>query len=300
MRKAATKTHLIKRLVILFIITTVVLMSGVIMAQRKTPQKFYYWAEATIVTRSFKLKSNIADINNAKPFLSGQNFGVIMGSKRIHAKVRQGYYKTEESATQKFKMIETEGVVNLYPFQFATKKFRYFEPYFLIGANRSGIKFFGNYVSTEQKTAGTVPGANVDSKTGTSLGTAEGTLICCCTDDGEMPTNPYQIVSIQSTPVTNPTAIESAIANDLTAVQQETLIDETTTESFLGKVMTTRATVGFGLECHVPGANHFINLFAELKYGFALNTTSRTAAFQDTKSSGQLSVNFGLSFGLSR
>jgi hypothetical protein len=296
-----TQKNTLKIATIFFIVFVAVLNAGSVTAQRKPVQKMYYGVEGAIGTRSFHFKSDIAELHKSNTFLTGQNFGAIVGGKKIHAKVRMGSFKTEATAAQKFKMAETELAVNVYPLQLKNKKFRYFEPYFFTGADRSSIKFYGDYVSTGGTVAGlqtgTVPGTTVDSTPKTEQG---GTLICTCGDDGMMPANPYQLVDIQASPSTNPTSVEETLKSDLTATAEEDISEATVTESYLGKVMTTRANIGFGLECHIPGANHFINLFAEVKYGFAINNTSNHAAFRGTSASGQVAVNFGLSFGLSK
>jgi hypothetical protein len=288
----------IKTTLILFIVVLAVLKSGSVMGQRKAVQKINYGVEGAIGTRSFHFKSDIAELHKSNTFLTGQNFGVMVGGKKIHAKVRMGSFKTEATAAQKFKMAETELAVNVYPLQLKNKKFRYFEPYFFTGADRSAIKFYGDYVSTN----GTVPGLQTGTVPGTTIDSTPkeegGTLVCCC--DGSIPANPYQLVDIQASPSSNPTSVNDALRSDLTATAEEDISEATVTESYLGKVMTTRANIGFGLECHIPGANHFINLFAEVKYGFAINNTSNHAAFRGTSASGQVAVNFGLSFGLSK
>jgi hypothetical protein len=66
-----------------------------------------------------------------------------------------------------------------------------------------------------------------------------------------------------------------------------------------GKVVNIHGNMGFGLEGHIPGHKHFANFFAELQYGVPLVSTN-SSAFNNTKSSNVLNVNFGIGFGISR
>src|SRR5207244_4014013 len=82
---------------------------------------------------------------------------------------------------------------------------------------------------------------------------------------------------------------------------QTTNTDPTTsTRSFLGKTSNMYANADLGVESHIPGKKHFASLFAEIHYGIPFSTTATIQAFNNTKTSASMSVNFGLSFGITR
>jgi hypothetical protein len=66
-----------------------------------------------------------------------------------------------------------------------------------------------------------------------------------------------------------------------------------------GKVVNLHGNLGLGLEGHIPGHKHYANFFAELQYGVPLFSTNNSA-FNNTRSSNVLNVNFGMGFGISR
>jgi hypothetical protein len=255
----------------------------------------YYGVEGTFGTRSFLFNSDVTAIDKTKAFLSGQGYGMIVGSKTIHAKVRRGSFKTEALADQKLKIIETEGVLNLYPLQLGKKKFRYFEPYILGGVNKSNVKFFGDYLpalsSLQTSPSEPKPGGALGSGHTPEAGVAGG-LVCCC--ESTLPANPFQTGVVSSQPT--PGAYQAIPSSDLGGNSDE----PATGDLYIGRLNATRATVGFGFELHIPGAHHFVNLFAETKYGFPIAISNSEVSLRGTKPAGQLAVNFGINFGFSR
>lgn len=68
--------------------------------------------------------------------------------------------------------------------------------------------------------------------------------------------------------------------------------------AFLGKLTVSRFNLGGGVIIHVPSQNKFVNLFAEMSYGFPIGTKASVMGLQQTKVSKQLVMNIGLSFGV--
>jgi hypothetical protein len=70
-------------------------------------------------------------------------------------------------------------------------------------------------------------------------------------------------------------------------------------ETVLGKVKVSRFNLGAGVNIHIPGERNFVNLFAEVKYGWKMGVKAMDSGFDGTNVSTQLAVNIGVSFGLS-
>jgi len=270
-------------LIILFV-TGAILISNPATAQQvsRPGQRFYAGVEGSIGTRSFTMKSDIEAIDHMAVSAEGGSFGIVFGSKVFHTRLKQGYFKSSSSIAEKFGVMESSGSINLYPLQLNKMKFRYFEPYFLMGADRNTVKLYGEYVTITP--GGGTLGAGNGTGTGTGTGTGhDGTIICGAggppiPDDGEgtLPTDPNE----------NP---EAGLGQS----------EQTDSAPYLGKLVSTRANVGLGLECHIPGLHHFINLFAEAKYGIPVNKSVSDVVFKNTKASGSLAISFGVSFGFS-
>jgi hypothetical protein len=262
----------------------------------KRGAKMNIGVEASMGTRAFHLKSDIIAIDKMSVPVEGGNFGVIAGNKFYRIKIKQGYFNSAPAVPQKFQMIETKGILNLYLLQSLLKtRPKYFEPYFITAVDRSMVKFYGSYVDKSKlnggnNTSGTSTSGHGTS--GTSSGSNTGAPVLQCGgpmgDPDETGTTPT------TTPPTDPTT-ESP---DQTS--QDPTLNDPTRKDFLGKISTMHANVGLGLECHIPGQKHFVNLFAEAQYGFPFSTSTKDIPFNNTKVSGVFSVNFGLSFGITR
>jgi hypothetical protein len=65
---------------------------------------------------------------------------------------------------------------------------------------------------------------------------------------------------------------------------------------FIGKIASTRGTVGAGIEWRLAQVSDFVHLFAEAKYSFAM-AQDADEFFKNTKVSNSTSINIGVSFG---
>jgi len=68
---------------------------------------------------------------------------------------------------------------------------------------------------------------------------------------------------------------------------------------FLGKIASTRGTIGAGIEWRLPQMRDFVHLFAEARYSWAISQNADDL-FKNTKVSNSTSINIGVSFGLLR
>lgn len=69
---------------------------------------------------------------------------------------------------------------------------------------------------------------------------------------------------------------------------------------FLGKISNMITSVGAGLEYRVTTPGHFINVFAEGRYGKSFRTLSSNELFNGTSLSDQMVINVGIAFGYYR
>jgi hypothetical protein len=68
---------------------------------------------------------------------------------------------------------------------------------------------------------------------------------------------------------------------------------------FDGKLTTTRINVGGGLQLNLQKKNYFVRLYAQAKYGVTVADKNNFIALENTKAGKQMSVDFGVSVGLS-
>jgi hypothetical protein len=68
---------------------------------------------------------------------------------------------------------------------------------------------------------------------------------------------------------------------------------------YIGKIASTRGTVGGGIEWRLPQMRDFIHLFTEVRYSWAIDQ-SADDLFKNTRVANSTSVNIGVSFGFLR
>jgi hypothetical protein len=68
---------------------------------------------------------------------------------------------------------------------------------------------------------------------------------------------------------------------------------------YLGKIASTRGTVGGGIEWRLPQMRDFVHLFAEARYSWAI-AQDADELFKNTTVANSTSINIGVSFGLLR
>ena len=99
-----------------------------------------------------------------------------------------------------------------------------------------------------------------------------------------MPANPDCVCTCMPPPVLDePVPVES---------------DSETENGLRGRFNVTRFNLGAGVMVHIPKSNKFVNMFADVRYGWAIGERPLDHAFDQTKVSHQLNVNVGINFGL--
>lgn len=69
---------------------------------------------------------------------------------------------------------------------------------------------------------------------------------------------------------------------------------------YLGRISSVIATVGAGMEYKVTNQKHFVNFFAEGRYGKPMQIESSNSMFANTKPTDQFIFNIGIGFGYSK
>ena len=68
---------------------------------------------------------------------------------------------------------------------------------------------------------------------------------------------------------------------------------------YIGKIVTTRGSLGGGIEWRLPQMNDFVHVFAEARYGWGVSQDG-DEYFKNTSVANSTSVNIGVSFGFLR
>src|SRR5262249_16267267 len=158
----------------------------------------------------------------------------VLGSRLMAAKVRVGSYKGGHGENSPTKSNTFEVSTNFFPLQLQKKMNRTLEPYVVASVESTTIRSTGVYTPAPSRPR------RVDS--------AESTCTCACqsqNQSGALPADPDHPSS-------------GAVPHAL--------------ESYSGKLVTTRANIGVGMKFHLEKGGHFVNLFADVKYGVPLGT----------------------------
>lgn len=73
----------------------------------------------------------------------------------------------------------------------------------------------------------------------------------------------------------------------------------TSAAPYVGKIKSTRGTVGAGIEYRLPQMRDFVHLFAEAKYSWTIDRDA-SEIFKNTKTANATSITMGVSFGFAR
>lgn len=243
-------------------------------AQRyyQSQKKLFLGLEGGVGTRTFKLQSDIKEIDQLKVDEEGFNLGVLLGGDVIQARARIGMYQSSKTVYQKVDVFEVEGGLNFYPGQIKKKqKPNYFRPYLTANLERDKLSFFGSYELPKppqpQQQGGpkTCPNHNG------------------ATPPGDPSGDPDQAPDGQQGPLPDPDQPQPVSAED----------------KKLGQIALSRVNAGVGMMLHIPSRQRmFMNLFAEAKYGFPLGQQPSGYGFARTEVTKPLIVNFGVCLGL--
>ena len=214
---------------------------------------------AGIGTRSFLIKSDIDYINNMKTTQQGWESALIFGGDKVKVRTGFGAFKTDLSDINSIKQTSISGLVNVY----APIKSKLFRPYLITGLGVNTLTFSGSFV----------PESPLPKLT---------QMPCTCATPSTM----------DLLPPPNP----GAPASELTLLADEPIAAEP--ESHSGILTSTQLVSGLGGEIVFRKNGHYLSMFGEMRYGLPIGTTTQNASMNETKIKNNMSLTFGLAFGL--
>jgi hypothetical protein len=230
---------------------------------KKRSPEFYIGPEFLAGAHNFVFRSDIDVLQNLQVRQSGTSFGAVAGHRTIRARLRKGQFQSENFVNEKVRTTTVEGSMSIFPLQFASRKFRSFEPYAIFGVSRSQYRLFGNYV--------TIQAAPPKKQ-------QPCTCPCLC---GTLPADPDA----------------DALPSGSDTVQEP---ERLPAGSDLGLIITRDLFAGLGMEAHIQRKGFFVNLFAEANYGLPKKVSITNFAFQNTNIVSPLIMRVGISAGLSK
>jgi len=113
----------------------------------KLDSNLYIGIEGSFGMRSFTLSSNFSAIDRLHVVEAGGSIGLVFGGEAVRARIKQGYYCSTSSVVQTVDLVESEGALTLYFLQIGGYGDRTFEPYLIVGAERSSTRLYGFYAN---------------------------------------------------------------------------------------------------------------------------------------------------------
>lgn len=247
----------------------------------RQPAKLFLGVEAGTGPRSFKIDSDIPEIDGTTVNEEGFNFGLMFGVNQFQFKANQGFYKASAAVGQHIDMSEFLVGSNYFLLKPAGKKRKYVKPYLTANVNASKVTFFGSYGLPQPAPPAIAPPP----------------CTCTCPAAGEpaIPADP-----IENTEEVIEFSSQSVTESDRAATLPESMQEEQPAgdERELGYIRSVRADVGAGIMIHLPARRYFMNFFAEAKYGLTLDQQASNFGFSNTKISDPFIINLGVSVGL--
>lgn len=252
------------------LIVSVIVLFGVAQtrAQRyiRLP-KFHIGLEVSSGPRSVQVKSDIEALNNVRVDEEGINVGMVLGTNAVQAKIRKGFFTASKASAQKIDFNGLDISLNGMLLSFFGTKIKYVKPYFSLGFARNNLSFTGSYSLPENQT---VP--------------AETVPPCCCKPPSDGPLGDPDFPGVNGAPTAE------------TPIKEEEVTKPEDKE--LGSMMQSRLNAGLGVQIFVPTNRYFISLFADVKYGILVSSSTATPAFENTRISAPVYATLGVAFGL--
>lgn len=235
----------------------------------RSQKKLFLGLEGGFGTRTFKLRSDIKEIDQLNVDEEGFNLGVLFGGNVVQSRARIGMYQSSKTVLEKIDVFEVEGGLNFYPLQIKkNRKPNYFRPYLAVNVERDKLSFFGSYELPKPRQSQQEEPETCPNHTGSTPSEDP--------DRTQTPDSPQG-------PLPDPDQPQTATSED----------------KKLGQIALSRVNAGLGMMLHIPSHQRmFMNLFAEAKYGLPLNQQPSGYGLARTEVSKPLIVNFGICLGL--
>jgi hypothetical protein len=109
------------------------------------PTRTFFGLEVSGGSRSFAIKSNIAELDQLKVAEEGYTAGVSVGTESVIARTSFGAFKSSSLVREKVFLTEKKVGFDIFPLKIAGVKSSFFKPYILTNFDFSTLKFYGSY-----------------------------------------------------------------------------------------------------------------------------------------------------------
>lgn len=236
-----------------------------------TSNKYFVGIESGMGTTSLNFKSDIADLKDLKFYSTGWNIGLTAGDKAFKLRATFGKYSFQKSMSQTIDQKLLSVKINVSPVRLFSKV-KYFQLYALSGVDYGTFSFTGISVPKFKDP------------------TVTPTQVCCCETSGSSGPPPNPGGQVVNGPPPNPG--EQVVLEDN---QTRELVDPKTLS-----LKKAQINAGIGAEFNMTKKGKYFRMFAEAHYGIPLKEIISDLSLSKTKLSGQLVVNIGVGFGITR
>jgi hypothetical protein len=115
----------------------------------KNQKTYYRGIDGGFGIHTFKMNSDISQIDKSVASLAGGRLGVVFGSSIVRTKIDFGYYSSTSGIAGTVDLYRNTASVNFYPLNAITKKHSRVEPYLTAGVAYNNIKMYGYYLSND-------------------------------------------------------------------------------------------------------------------------------------------------------
>jgi hypothetical protein len=233
-------------------------------AKRNT--SFMIGIETTLAAQSLKFSTDIAAVKPINSMHVGPAFGIVAGTNVLSGRLSHSNLKSCDFGAVPTNVKQLDLSVMFNPMQLRSKGQKYFDVYLTAGTYRGSVELSGTYIPMPEKEEEVL------------IGEFPAGCPCCLEHHPTGPDTPLQTAAVLADP-------------DAPSESGE--------QAFSEKLVTNYVNVGAGLQVRLHKKQGFANLFAEVKYGVPISTTSNGEALANTQSINQMSVSFGIRLGLS-
>jgi len=222
--------------------------------------------ETTLAAQSLKFSTDIAAVKPINSMQVGPAFGIVAGTNVLSGRLSHSNLKCNDFGAVPTNVKQLDFSVIFNPMQLRSKGQKYFDVYLTTGTYRGSVELAGTYTPKSEEVALM----------------EESPEVCPCCLAHHPDGQGQGLTSQTSSDMADPDAPS-----------------ESGEQAFSERLVTNYVNVGAGLQVRLQKKQGFANLFAEVKYGVPVRTTSNGEALANTLSTNQMSVSFGIRLGIS-
>lgn len=134
------------------VVFTVLLLQSVFTNAQTVRNSDYKGFDVRFGTRSFKIESNVEQLNQSTIVQTGGHAGVLYGNHIVRANAGAGYYTSDAAVAGTLDQYEVIASANFYPLAALLGRSSKIEPYLTAGLAYNMFKFYGYYINSEPGT----------------------------------------------------------------------------------------------------------------------------------------------------